>query len=127
MNSVTCFFCLLFNIFFSNTTSINGVVIDENNNTSIPFVNIAVSGSYHGTVSNASGEFVLHLPNNLINEKITFSCIGYETYVLLPPHTSNSFTIKLKPLAYEVGEITVMPDSILRTLIRLAYRKIPDN
>lgn len=126
--------CLIFLLLLA-LISINGSsqyvrlsgIIDNKDLSPVPFVNIAVSGSYHGTVSNASGEFVLHLPNNLINEKITFSCIGYETYVLLPPHTSNSFTIKLKPLAYEVGEITVMPDSTLRTLIRMAYRKIPDN
>ncbi len=124
------FFVVLFAspfLVLSKTFTIKGVVVNKKTDEHVPFVSIAVSGTHHGTVSNRSGEFVLRLPGTLNNETITFSCIGYETLKLKPPHNSNSITIKLLPLNYEVGEITVMPDSTLRTLIRKAYRKIPAN
>lgn len=111
----------------SNTTIINGTVVDKNTNDPIPFVNIAVTGTYYGTVSNASGKFVLYLPNNLKNDTITFSCIGYETFKLRSLQNSNTLNIKLTPYTCQIKEITVMPDSALRSLIRKACSKIPEN
>lgn len=112
---------------FCQFTTIKGSIVNKNSSEIIPFVSVAVSGTYLGTVANLSGEFVLSLPNALINQTITFSSIGYETYVLKFPTCDTKHTIELTPINYQLGEITVMPDSTLRILIRKAYQKIPDN
>ncbi|MDA3880895.1 MAG: carboxypeptidase-like regulatory domain-containing protein [Prolixibacteraceae bacterium] len=111
----------------SKTITLKGAVVNKKTDEPVPFVSVAISGTYHGTVSNRSGEFVLRMPSTLKNKTITFSCIGYETYELKNPTTGNSHSIKLSPQNFQIGEITIMPDSTLRTLIRRAYRKIPDN
>lgn len=107
--------------------TIKGTVINENTSEFIPFVNIAISGTFYGTVSNRSGQFILQLPQPLKDKTITFSCIGFETFELQNTVENTSQIIKLKPLDYQVDEITVMPDSSLRSLILMAYEKIPEN
>lgn len=44
----------------------------------LPYVNIGIKGGKTGTVSNAAGLYTLSLPDELLSETITFSCIGFQ-------------------------------------------------
>ena len=75
--------CLLFLILVSNGFSqeiiLQGKITDQNNET-LPFVNIGIPNKNTGTVSNENGSFKLKIPLN-ISEKdtVAFSYIGYKT------------------------------------------------
>ena len=68
--------------FFSlsaNAQMITGKIVNQSNNSTIPYAHIIINESYKGTISNAEGKFELNLikqPNQL---KLTISSIGYKT------------------------------------------------
>jgi len=61
-----------------------------------------------GTVTDANGEFKI---TAYINDSITFSAIGYEklTIALDVSMYNYGYTIILKPQAYDLEEVTIMP------------------
>jgi hypothetical protein len=61
-----------------------------------------------GTVSNAYGDFRITAS---VNDSISFSAIGYEklTIVLTDSIFIRGHIIKLKPIAYELDEVTIKP------------------
>jgi hypothetical protein len=69
------------NLSAQNSNIINGSTVDSTN-ASIEFVNIGIVGKNIGTVSDDSGSFILNIPNipnENLNDTLTFSRIGYYT------------------------------------------------
>ncbi|HEX4959099.1 MAG TPA: carboxypeptidase-like regulatory domain-containing protein [Lacibacter sp.] len=67
-------------IFFTVTNAqiyVNGRVL-QTSQQAISYVNIGIKGKNKGTVANEKGEFSLSLTAELINDTLTFSCIGFE-------------------------------------------------
>ncbi|MCF8358839.1 MAG: carboxypeptidase-like regulatory domain-containing protein [Prolixibacteraceae bacterium] len=127
------FKCLLFLIFTipvtvsGNNQTIKGTILNSKTNNPLAYVNVAVEGTYYGTVSNGNGGFKLVIPDRLYNNSISFSAIGYKSKSIPISEISSNFTVKMIPADYLIGEVTVMPDSTLRTLLKRAYEKIPEN
>ncbi len=111
----------------ANNQTIKGTILNSKTNTPVAYVNVAVKGTYYGSVSNAKGEFKLVIPDKLANNSISFSAIGYKSKSIAISEISSNFTVKMIPADYLIGEVTVMPDSTLRTLLKRAYEKIPEN
>ncbi len=111
----------------SKNLLIEGSIKNQKTNEKIAYANVAISGTYIGTVSNLNGEFRLVVPESLSNKSISFSAIGYESFSKPINEFVGRVTISLQPLDYQLGEVVVMPDSTLLTLLRKAYKKIPDN
>lgn len=61
---------------YAQSRVISGTVYSRNGKP-IPYVNIGIKGSNNGTVSNQTGQFKIELPDTLLKEVITFSCVGY--------------------------------------------------
>ncbi|MDR1155040.1 MAG: hypothetical protein LBL04_10010 [Bacteroidales bacterium] len=61
-----------------------------------------------GTVSNVYGDFRITAS---VNDSISFSAIGYEelTIALTDSIFTRRHVIRLKPIAYELGEVTITP------------------
>lgn len=61
-----------------------------------------------GTVSNAYGDFKI-LAN--VNDSIFFSALGYEELfvVITEAMYNHRYTVKLKPVTYELNEVTIRP------------------
>lgn len=77
---------------FISAQTVKGKVVDENNQ-SIPFVNVIEKGTTNGTTTNDAGEFSLNVKS--MPTTIIFSSIGFDTQE--NNVTSNSFiTIILK-------------------------------
>lgn len=70
---LTAFF--LFPCYIYAQTSINGKVINEDNEP-IPYSSISIKNSNIGTISDENGNYKITIPNE-INENINFSSIGY--------------------------------------------------
>lgn len=44
----------------------------------LPYVNIGIKGGKTGSISDAQGNFKLSIPENLLTETFTFSCVGFQ-------------------------------------------------
>lgn len=106
---------------------IEGTVHSYNDQKSLAYVNIAISGSYYGTVSGLNGNFRLVIPEKLIDLSLSFSAIGYEHFAIPIRNIQGKINVSLKSIDYELGEIIVIPDDTLRAFLNKAYRKIPEN
>ena len=113
MNFINIYFRIFFLVFlgiFSNYTSISqpyqGVVLDAESKSPIPFVNIGIVADSRGTVSDNDGNFLLEQKN--LEEIITFSSIGYEVVELSGKDLLRQSQIFLKPKAYNIPQIEVI-------------------
>jgi hypothetical protein len=123
---ITLFFFLFFHLPLSALT-LKGEVIDAETHEPLSFVNIGIKGSRYGTASNTSGSFVINVPEEHKNSTLQFSCIGYETKSLSVQEVLRQKKVQLRPSVVSLDEVTVMPDSTLRSFSRKAYLKIPSN
>ena len=60
--------------------ALRGVVIDQGDRSPIPFANVVIQGTTHGTQTNLEGEFVIdQLPPGPYVLKVSF--VGYKTEI----------------------------------------------
>ena len=126
-STLKIWFLLLSEIMIAQTIQLNGTVLNKETKAPVSLVNIFTLDHLFGTVSTSDGMFSLTIPVSQTNNYLYFTSIGYETDSLLISRTNISPTVYLMPKIYTLKEVTVMPDSTLRTLLRKAYSKIPDN
>lgn len=126
LNLITLLVFLFFCVALS-AQSLKGKVIDAETSMPLSFVNIGIKGTRYGTASNSSGDFVINIPEGYKYKPIQFSCTGYETKSLSVQDVLNQKEMRLKPSVVPLDEVTVMPDSTLRSFLRRAARKIPEN
>ncbi len=112
---------------FALSKDIVGVVKVNNSSQGIPFVNIAIKGTFKGTTTDLNGNFKLIVSSDDINKTVCFSCIGYQTKELKISRLLERPEVRLQKVDVELREVTVMPDSTLRSFLRKAYLKIPSN
>lgn len=105
------FLCVCFSMF--SQAKITGIVF--HNTKSLPFVNIGIKGTYSGTTTNQNGEFSINMPSNIKYRTLVFSSIGYESKEVKITDDEKNLKIQLTPKAYDINEITIMPDSTLRS------------
>jgi hypothetical protein len=111
----------------SKNLTIVGKIKDHKTNEPIAFANIAIEGSYYGTVSNDNGEFRLVIPDKLSNKSITFNSIGYSSFTIPISNITSYLDVFLKTINSPIDEVVIMPDSSLQALLRKAYNKIAEN
>lgn len=87
--------------------SVVGKLIDNSNNTVIPYVVIINIENQSGTYSDSLGNFNLTLNNNKLNQ-IQFSRVGYLSKIINFSYSSSKDTIiTLEPNPIQLGEIKV--------------------
>jgi hypothetical protein len=57
---------------------IEGLLLNEEDNSPIAFANIGILDTRTGTISNEDGTFEIMIPANLMNETLLFSALGFE-------------------------------------------------
>ncbi|TCO08340.1 carboxypeptidase-like regulatory domain-containing protein [Natronoflexus pectinivorans] len=107
--------------------TLTGIVVDSETDNPLPYANIGLKGTRYGTISNLSGHFVLNIPDEHINEVLSFSYIGFETKELPVLLLLDDKVVRLEQSIVNLMEVTIMPDSTLRSFLRRASRKIPEN
>lgn len=108
---------------------ITGKILDENTKKPIPYASIGVMSTNLGTISNEGGGFYLSIPPSYANSKISFSCVGYKTYVATASEIRRQpkATVLLSENTMEIGEVVVRsskltPEKILKKAVRRFYR-----
>lgn len=101
---------------------VKGKVIDGQSGEGIPGVNISISGSLKGGVTDAEGEFSLYLTDN--SSHLIFSSIGYQSYKM--EVEENDVTVILEPSLLDLGIVVVSAGggSQIRTDAPVAISKL---
>ena len=86
------------------------VIVHENNNSGVSFVNVGIIGKNVGTVTDQSGNFSIDLDKIYDKDSIRFSMIGYESRsFLVRAFKDNAIkTIYLGPKSYSLNEVKIV-------------------
>jgi len=86
------------------------VIVHENSNSGVAFVNVGIIGKNVGTVTDQSGNFSLQLDKIYDKDSIRFSMIGYESRsFLVRAFKDNAIkTIYLGPKSYSLTEVKIV-------------------
>ena len=93
-----------------NFVQYRGSVIDSDSKNPLVFATISVNATNIATISNSEGVFLLKVPKNLINAKVTVSYIGYKSrqFTLSDFHPENN-RIELEIQNVKLNPITIFP------------------
>lgn len=107
--------------------NLTGTVLDKTSNKPIPFVNITIPGTYYGTITNNDGVFSIRIPSSYSSKLLVLSCVGFQSDTIPITRVYPEITLHLQEKINELSEVVVMPEDVLRSLLRRAYEKIPKN
>ena len=113
----SCFVSVLWqNVLIAQTTNpftqLGTKVLDANTKKPLVFANINIENSNISTVTNNDGEFILKIPNNLLDGILVISHRGYEKKTLKITSLKNLKKISLLPAYTELGEISINATNI---------------
>ena len=105
---------------------ISGIVIENDANTRLPFVNFFTKSNL-GTISNNDGEIVFKYPKDLAGDSIFLSSIGYKNQnFILPNRDTKDLKWVLELDTISLKEVIVNPKEAIE-IISNALDKIPEN
>lgn len=106
---------------------LSGKIIDLDNNAPIPYASVSIWKKTIGTMSNIDGEFELKIPNEIKNDTLIFSCMGYQKYLLpIRDFEFEKNSIFLRPVSIRIKEIKVKAIAAL-DIINEMLEKISTN
>lgn len=86
---------------------LKGKIVDANTNNPLIFTNIVIKNSNISTVTNNDGEFLLKIPNTLLDGSVSISHLGYEKIELKISHIEPKKKIKLIPALTTLRTINI--------------------
>lgn len=89
----------------AQTKTVKGVIYEEETGEPMPGATVSVEGSTRGVMTDLDGSF--ELTGVKPTDKLKFECLGKETQVL-QVGTMTNFVVKLKNVANELDEVTVV-------------------
>ncbi|WP_298346578.1 carboxypeptidase-like regulatory domain-containing protein [uncultured Algibacter sp.] len=94
-----------------NFKEVESKIIDSETKKSLVFTSIVIQGSNISTVSNGDGEFLLKIPNSLIESNVVITHLGYEDKILKVSSLKNNVKILLKPATTQLKEVSITTSS----------------
>ncbi len=86
---------------------ISGTITDIQTKIPLPFASIAIQSTYMGTICNELGRFSIKIPNNVINDTLLISYVGYYTQKFPIKEISGELEIELLQGVVSIQEIVV--------------------
>lgn len=91
----------------SSYKALKGKVLGIESKKPLAFTNLSVSGSNISTITNTDGEFLLKIPEDLLDKKLVISHLGYEKQELDITSLADYQKITLNPDVTELDEISI--------------------
>ena len=110
--------------------TIEGKVLNQATNEAVPFTNISIEGTLHGTASDEEGHFELKIPEEMEDDQIQFSAVGYKTkkFPVDRLFSRQYSIIKLEPTSYDIEDVDIAARSkVLIRILRMASENTPYN
>ncbi len=122
------FFLLLFLVsttaFSQNSSEFKGIVIDSETKDKLQFVDVIIEEANISTVTNSEGEFLIKVPNNMLDKNVVFSHLGYKKQSLLVSELNSNYnTIKLDEAATILAQVDLNFPKNAESLVRKALKK----
>jgi hypothetical protein len=91
--------------------NISGIVINEKSKLPVEYVNIGIPGKGIGTVSDASGKYILSIDPQFNDDSLLFSSIGYLPFSIKISDLRDIYNknIVLQEKVYELNGVTIRP------------------
>lgn len=92
------------------TSEIVGLVVSNENDKPVPYVNIGLLNREIGTVTDTNGKFTLNLKEEFANDTIRISSIGYKPIEILVKYITQKkqpLSIKLEEQISELNEVVI--------------------
>ncbi|TYP93388.1 CarboxypepD_reg-like domain-containing protein [Fodinibius salinus] len=89
-------------------TTITGTITDAKTGKTLPSANILIKNTYHGTITNTSGNFSLTIPDSLLPATLLVRYIGYQSTIrTINTKSASEQNFALQPSVTEMQEIVV--------------------
>jgi len=102
--------------------SFSGRVLDKSTMKPLVFANIQLKESNVGVVTNADGDFIIKVPSNMLNQKLSINHLGYKNAVVDLSQLNKSMNIiYLEAVIFPIEEVKVRkndPEDLLRAAIK---------
>jgi hypothetical protein len=109
------------------TDHISGIIVDDETNEPLSFAAIALKNKARGTVTNASGEFSLRIPEENISDTLSVSYLGFiRREIPVKQALGNNFTIRMKREFISIPEI-IIKTQVPQEIIYKSVAAIPRN
>ena len=105
-----------------------GIVIGSNTKDHLAFADLTVKGTNIRTVTNSEGEFLIKVPNNLLDKMIVITFLGYETKEIpLQELKPKDNIITLNISITELSQININAPKDAKALVKAALNKKREN
>lgn len=109
-------------------TEFKGLVVDSKSKDPLAFATLAVNETNISTITNSDGEFLLKVPNTLVNNAVTIAFLGYQTKTIpLSDLNGEDIQILLEESAMELSEIKINAPKDAFSLVKAALDKKGDH
>src|ERR1700744_3206795 len=98
-------------------TTIHGLVRDAANNESLPYVNIGIKHTAVGCITQKDGSFTIVIPQELKDDSLTFSMVGYRDKAITINKISGNMDIKLEGKITQLGEVSIKSQQLVEKKI----------
>jgi len=99
-------------------TDVKGEVVDAKSGDAISSAQLTVEGSNISTVTNSEGEFILKIPSDLMNSRVTVSFLGYQSKsISLNSFNSEFTTITLEESIEVLSEVSIFTAKDAKNLV----------
>ena len=122
-----CIFFITKNSHAQNHFTLKGTVIDKETKEPLAFAHIGIPSKGIGTATSDHGEFSLKIPRKFLDEELTVSFIGYETFRKKVNQLDNPVVIEIESSDADLIEIEVLGQTAVENIIRKAVKRIPKN
>jgi len=95
---------------------LSGHVIDSDEGTPLPLVNVSIKHQSLGTITNSEGAFDFKIPAIYKDSMLIFSFLGYHTESILIPKTDSIVVVELETSTVKLDEVEVAyqnPEAII--------------
>lgn len=106
---------------------ITGIITDNETGEPLPFATLGLKRSGRGTVTNTNGEFVLRISDDILNDTLIITYLGYVRREFpLSQSAGNNFTIAMEKEFIPIPEI-IIRNQMPVEIINKSRRAIPRN
>jgi hypothetical protein len=111
---------------YASKVKLAGKVLDNETNSPLEFVNVAILGQPIGVITNELGEFEMYISNKYVNSKLIISSMAYIADTLIISPNLGYITVRLTPAKFLIPDVVVRPVQPL-DILRQAIKNIPLN
>jgi len=106
----------------------SGVVVDSQSDNPLIFASLSVNNTNISTITNTDGEFLLKIPTNIEDGKVTISFLGYQTKIIpLIEFKKEKNRIKLIASIINLPEVNVILPNSAKALVLTTLKKKKEN